>query len=189
MPDGLRQNSRFPSPILTPATKAEEGHDEDISRSEIIARGLIDAATFDYLASKALELFQRGTELARDQGLILVDTKYEFGRDAAGQLRLIDEVHTPDSSRYYYADTYADLLEQDAPQRQLSKEFVREWLMDHGFQGKEGQILLDLPDAFRIEVASRYIELYEKVSGQPFIPDTHISPLERIQEALSRYDF
>lgn len=189
MPDGLRQNSRFPSPILTPATKAEEGHDEDISHEDIIARGLVDEATFDHLALKAHELFNRGTEMAHRQGLILVDTKYEFGRDQSGRLRLIDEVHTPDSSRYFYADTYEELLEKDKPQRQLSKEFVREWLMDHGFQGLEGQVLPDLPDTFRVEVASRYIELFEKISGQAFVPDTHPDPIQRIQAALNKYDF
>lgn len=186
MPDGLRQNSPFPSPVLTPATKAEEGHDEDISREEIISRGLVDEATFDHLALKALQLFKRGANMANKQGLILVDTKYEFGRDQSGRLRLIDEVHTPDSSRYFYADTYAELLAHNKPQRQLSKEFVREWLMDHGFQGLEGQVLPDLPDAFRVEVASRYIELFEKISGQHFVPNTHPDPLGRIQESLKK---
>ena len=184
MPDGLRQNSAFPSPILTPATKAEEGHDEDISREEILSRGLLDEASFNKLETIALALFERGTQMAAERGLILVDTKYEFGLDSAGEICLIDEVHTPDSSRYFYANTYHDLLEADHPQRQLSKEFVREWLMDHGFQGKEGQTLPDLPDAFRIEIANRYIELYERVTGKAFEPDTSKDPLGRMQSVL-----
>ncbi|MDX1546939.1 MAG: phosphoribosylaminoimidazolesuccinocarboxamide synthase [Rhodothermales bacterium] len=184
LPDGLRQSSRLPAPILTPATKAAEGHDEDISRAEILDRGILDAETFGTLEAYALALFRRGTEMAARQGLILVDTKYEFGRTPDGRLLLIDEVHTPDSSRYYYADTYAQLLEEDAPQRQLSKEFVREWLMEHGFMGRPGESLPDLPDTFRIEVARRYIELYETVTGTPFEPDTHPDPEQRIQAVL-----
>jgi phosphoribosylaminoimidazole-succinocarboxamide synthase len=184
LPDGLRQNARLPHPILTPATKALEGHDEDISREEILERGIIDEGTLDRLSGAALALFERGTEMARERGLILVDTKYEFGRDAEGALRVIDEVHTPDSSRYFYADTYENLLKEDRPQRQLSKEFVREWLMDHGFQGQEGQSLPDLSDEFRIEIAARYIELFETVTGTTFEPDTHPDPEQRIREAL-----
>ena len=184
MPDGLQQNSRLPEPILTPTTKAHEGHDEDISREEAIAQGVITAALFDKLEDYAMALFQRGTEMAAAQGLILVDTKYEFGRTPDGRYVVIDEVHTPDSSRYFYADTYDELLSQDQPQRQLSKEFVREWLMEHGFMGKEGQTLPDLPDAFRVEVASRYIELYESVTGKVFEPDTHPDPAARIGEAV-----
>ncbi len=181
--EGLQQNSRLPEPILTPSTKAEEGHDEDISREEAIDQGIIDAETFDQLERYALALFQRGTEMAAKQGLILVDTKYEFGRAPDGRYVLIDEVHTPDSSRYFYADTYDELLSQDKPQRQLSKEFVREWLMAHDFMGKEDQTLPDLPDDFRVEVATRYIELYEKVTGRAFVPDTHPDPASRIHEA------
>lgn len=184
LPDGLQESSRLPEPILTPATKAQEGHDEDISRAEAIDRGLIDDATFDQLEAYALALFARGSEMAREHGLLLVDTKYEFGRTASGDLVLIDEVHTPDSSRYYYADTYAERLASDKPQRQLSKEFVREWLMDHGFQGQTGQTMPDLPDDFRITVAERYIELFEAVTGNAFQPDTHPQPLERIRAAI-----
>ena len=187
LPDGLRQNSRLPHPILTPATKAVEGHDEDISRADIVERQIIDRATLDQLAEIALALFDRGTTLAEKHGLILVDTKYEFGRDSNGNICLIDEVHTPDSSRYFYADTYDRLLEADEPQRQLSKEFVREWLIEHDFQGKEGQTLPDLSDDFRIEVANRYIELYERVSGVIFTPDSHPIPSARIQAAVERY--
>ena len=184
LPEGLRQNSRLPQPIVTPATKAEEGHDEDIARDEIIERGLLDAETFDRIATTALRLFERGTELAADRGLILVDTKYEFGFDRQRDVVLIDEVHTPDSSRYFYADGYEDLLAKDAPQRQLSKEFVREWLMAQGFQGKEGQTMPDLPDDFRVLAAQRYIELYETVTGESFEPDTHRNPEARVSASL-----
>ncbi|RMH56580.1 MAG: phosphoribosylaminoimidazolesuccinocarboxamide synthase [Bacteroidetes bacterium] len=187
LPDGLRESSRLPSPILTPATKAAEGHDEDISREEILKRGLLDAETFDRLAERALRLFERGTALAARRGLLLVDTKYEFGRRPDGEYVLIDEVHTPDSSRYYYADTYEERLRSGRPQRQLSKEFVREWLMEQGFMGQEGQVLPDLPDDFRIEVARRYIELYEAVTGQTFVPDTHPDPKRRIREAVTAW--
>ncbi len=185
LPDGLQQNSRLPTPILTPATKADEGHDEDISQREILDRGLLDAATLHTLGQAALALFQRGTELAKAQGLILVDTKYEFGRTPSGKFLLIDEVHTPDSSRYFYADSYDALLEADKPQRQLSKEFVREWLMAQGFQGKDGQLLPDLPDTFRCEIAARYIELYEKVTGLSFEPNTDLDPAGRIERAVA----
>ncbi len=180
LPDGLRESTRLPKPILTPATKAAEGHDEDITREAAVARGLIDQETFDQLEAWAIQLFNRGSELTRRQGLILVDTKYEFGRSPDGRHVLIDEVHTPDSSRYYYADTYDERLRAGEPQRQLSKEFVREWLMERGFQGKEGQQLPDLPDAFRVEVARRYIELYERVTATPFEPDPHPDPALRV---------
>ena len=184
LPAGLRQNDRLPYPILTPTTKAKEGHDEDITREDAIAQGLIAADTFDQLENYALALFQRGTDLAASQGLILVDTKYEFGRAPDGSFVLIDEVHTPDSSRYFYAELYEELLRRNEPQQQLSKEFVREWLMDHGFAGKDGQLLPDLPDDFRAEVSARYIELFESVSGQAFAPDTHPDPASRIHAAL-----
>lgn len=187
LPEGLKESSRLPRPILTPATKAEEGHDEDITREQAIERGLIDTDALDQLEEWALSLFERGTEMAREQGLLLVDTKYEFGRTADGRLVLIDEVHTPDSSRYYYADGYEERLRRGKPQRQLSKEFVREWLMDHGFQGKDGQVLPDLPDDFRVTVAERYIELFEAVTGQSFEPDTHPEPEKRIRDALAAY--
>jgi phosphoribosylaminoimidazole-succinocarboxamide synthase len=187
LPDGLRQNERLPHPVLTPATKAEEGHDEDISRAEIIDRGIIDENVFEMLEDMALSLFERGTEIAAARGLILVDTKYEFGRDADGKLLVIDEVHTPDSSRYFYTDTYARLLASNEAQRQLSKEFVREWLMAQGFQGKEGQYLPDLTDDFRVEIASRYIELFETVTGTAFEPDTHPDPDARIRKSVADY--
>ena len=184
LPEGLHQNSPLPHPILTPATKAAEGHDEDISRKEIIRRGILDVDTFDQIEVFALRLFERGSALAAERGLILVDTKYEFGLDPQGDIVLIDEIHTPDSSRYFYADGYEERLRRGEPQRQLSKEFVREWLMEQGFQGKEGQSLPDLSNDFRIHIAQRYIELFETVTGKPFIPDTHPDPEARIAEAL-----
>lgn len=187
LPDGLRENDRLPRSILTPTTKAHEGHDEDISREEAIAQGLMDRDTFDSLEEISLKLFERGTKMAAERGLILVDTKYEFGKTPAGEYVLIDEVHTPDSSRYFYEAPYEALLQQNKPQQQLSKEFVREWLMAGGFAGKDGQTLPDLPDEFRTQVSARYIELFESVSGQVFVPDTHSDPETRIREALSEY--
>ncbi len=184
LPEGLRESSRLPRPVLTPSTKAETGHDEDISREEIIARGLLAPDAFDELEAKALALFARGTEMSAAQGLLLVDAKYEFGRAPDGGWLLIDEVHTPDSSRYYYADGYEEGLRAGQPQRQLSKEFVREWLMERGFKGQPGQRLPDLPDDFRIRVAARYIELYEAVVGQSFEPDIHPDPVVRIRRAI-----
>lgn len=184
LPEGLRQNAKLPTPILTPATKAVEGHDEDISREGIIEREILSKDMLDKLEHIALQLFDRGSQMAASQGLILVDTKYEFGLDHNSTITLIDEIHTPDSSRYFYANTYAELLAADKPQRQLSKEFVREWLMDRHFQGLEGQVLPDLDDAFRIEVSTRYIELFEKITGQAFKPDTHKKPIERIHSAI-----
>lgn len=187
LPDGLRQSERLPEPILTPTTKAEEGHDQDVTRNEAIDNTNIDAATYDQLADWALKLYERGSEMAAEEGLLLVDTKYEFGRTPDGDLVLIDEVHTPDSSRYYYQEGYEERLRKGKPQRQLSKEFVREWLMDHGFQGRAGEEMPDLPNAFRVKVTQRYVELYEKVTGTSFEPDTHSNPTERIHAALEEY--
>ena len=187
LPEGLRESEKLPEPILTPTTKAEEGHDQDVTRDEAIESTDINAATYDQLADWALNLFRRGTEMAAEQGLLLVDTKYEFGRTMDGDLVLIDEVHTPDSSRYYYQDSYEERLRRGEPQRQLSKEFVREWLMDHGFQGRAGEEMPDLPDDFRATVTKRYVELYDKVTGRPFEPDTHPNPEERIHSALADY--
>ena len=184
LPDGLRESEQLPRPILTPATKPEEGHDEDISRAEILESGILDAETLQEAARMALRLFARGTELAAARGLILVDTKYEFGRAPDGRLLVIDEVHTPDSSRFYYAEGYNGRLERGEPQRQLSKEFVREWLMDHGFQGKDGQVLPDLPPEFVRQISERYVELYEKVTGRAFEPDLSEAPIRRIENAL-----
>jgi phosphoribosylaminoimidazole-succinocarboxamide synthase len=185
--EGLVQNSRLPRPILTPATKAESGHDEDISREEILDRNLLSRNTLDYLEDTALRLFERGTEMAQARGLILVDTKYEFGLLPDGSVQLIDEIHTPDSSRYFYSDTYERLLSQNLPQRQLSKEFVREWLMSRNFRGLEGQTLPDLDDDFRIEAALRYIELFETVTCSKFEPDLSTEPEERIRRNLIDY--
>jgi len=187
LPDGLRENSPLPQPILTPATKAEEGHDLDISKEEIVTRNIIDAETLDKLESIALDLFERGTNIASKNNLILVDTKYEFGMLPDGASIVIDEIHTPDSSRYFYADTYNELLSNDLPQRQLSKEFVREWLMRNGFQGKDGQTLPDMPSDFVADISLRYIELYQQVTGKTFKPDLSLNPEERIINTISAY--
>ncbi len=179
LPDGLRENDRLPQPIITPTTKAHEGHDEDISRVDIISQNIVDETDYVQLEQYALALFARGTQMAAERGLILVDTKYEFGQ-LNGQIFLIDEVHTPDSSRYFYADRYAQNQEQGLPQRQLSKEFVREWLIANGFQGKPGQTIPDMPDDWVAQISARYIELYETVTGQPFQPASETDPLTRI---------
>lgn len=167
LPEGLKESDRLPAPIITPTTKAKEGHDQDISRDEITAQGLVDEEVYRQMEQYALALFQRGTEMAAQQGLILVDTKYEFGI-SEGKLYLIDEIHTPDSSRYFYADTYQANQDAGLPQRQLSKEFVREWLIENGFQGKEGQVVPEMDDERVSLISERYIELFEKVAGKPF---------------------
>lgn len=167
MPDGLKEADAFPSPIVTPATKAEEGHDEDISREDIISQGIVSEETFEQLSRYALSLFAHGSKIAKERGLILVDTKYEFGW-YQGSIYLMDEIHTPDSSRYYYSDGYASRQESGDKQKQLSKEFVREWLMDNGFQGKEGQTMPDMPDEFVLEISERYIQLFEILTGKNF---------------------
>ena len=167
IPDGMREHQKFPDPIITPTTKAAEGHDEDISREEIIARGLISEEDYVQIEEITRKLFQRGTEMAAKQGLILVDTKYEFGK-VNGKIVLMDEIHTPDSSRYFLADQYEERFAKGEPQVQLSKEFVREWLMANGFQGKEGQQVPEMTDEYVESVSERYIELYEKVTGKKF---------------------
>ena len=167
LPEGMVENQRFPHPIVTPTTKADAGHDENISREEIIRTGLVSQDDYDQLERYALQLFQRGTEIAARQGLILVDTKYEFGK-RDGKIYLIDEIHTPDSSRYFYADGYEERLRKGEHQRQLSKEFVREWLMDNGFQGKEGQQVPEMTDDIVASISDRYIELYEHITGERF---------------------
>lgn len=169
MPNGLRESDPFPEPIITPATKADEGHDEDISREEIIRQGLVPEAQYVQLEAYTRELFQRGTEMARERGLILVDTKYEFGV-VDGTIYLMDEIHTPDSSRYFYTDGYAERQQRGERQQQLSKEFVREWLMEHGFQGLDGQQMPVMPDEMVETVSQRYIKLYELVAGKKFVP-------------------
>ena len=168
IPDGMRENERFPQPIITPTTKAELGlHDEDISKEEILSQGLVSAEDYAMLEKYTMELFLRGTEIAAKRGLILVDTKYEFGnRD--GKIYLIDEIHTPDSSRYFYADSYQELFEKGEAQKQLSKEFVREWLMENGFQGKEGQQVPEMTEEIVTGISERYIELFENISGESF---------------------
>lgn len=171
MPDGMRENDYFPTPIITPSTKAAEGHDEDISPTEIIASGLASSADWDKLQHYALRLFERGREIAARQGLILVDTKYEFGK-LDGQVVLMDEIHTPDSSRYFYADGFEERQEKGERQKQLSKEFVREWLIANNFMGKEGQTVPDMSDEWVDTISKRYIELYEKVIGKTFVPES-----------------
>ncbi|MEX0844928.1 MAG: phosphoribosylaminoimidazolesuccinocarboxamide synthase [Balneolaceae bacterium] len=169
LPDGLKEHDKFPEPILTPATKAEEGHDEDISETEILAHKIVSPELWNEIRETAFKLFERGSEISRKQGLILVDTKYEFGL-YNGELTLIDEVHTTDSSRYFYLAGYEERQAKEKGQKQLSKEFLREWLMEHNFQGLEGQTLPDLPDEFRIEVYNRYAELFEMLTGNEFEP-------------------
>jgi phosphoribosylaminoimidazole-succinocarboxamide synthase len=167
LPDGLKENDRLPHPIITPTTKAAEGHDEDISKEEILAQGIVSATDYAILEKYTYLLFERGSRMAMDKGLILVDTKYEFGK-MGSDILLIDEIHTPDSSRYFYVDTYETLQEANQPQKQLSKEFVRQWLIKNGFQGKGGQQVPEMPDDFIKEISDRYIELFEKITGEPF---------------------
>ena len=169
LPEGMKEHDKFPSPLLTPATKATEGHDEDISEAEILKRDIVDEKFWNEIREVAFKLFERGTEIAAKQGLILVDTKYEFGL-YNGELTLIDEVHTTDSSRYFYSDGYEERQAQGEPQKQLSKEFLREWLMANNFQGLDGQVLPDLPDTFRMEVYDRYAELFGLLTGKEFEP-------------------
>ncbi|MCK0157130.1 phosphoribosylaminoimidazolesuccinocarboxamide synthase [Cellulophaga sp. F20128] len=170
MPEGLKENDKFPIPIITPATKAEMGdHDEDISREDIIKRGIVSEVDYKQLETYTHALFQRGTEIAAKRGLILVDTKYEFGKTIDGKIVLIDEIHTPDSSRYFYADGYAERQERGEGQKQLSKEFVRQWLISNGFQGLEGQALPEMTDEYITTVSERYIELYENITGEQFV--------------------
>ncbi len=168
LPEGMKENDRFPTPIITPATKAEEGHDEDISKEAIISQGIVEENEYEQLESYTRALFERGTEIAKKQGLILVDTKYEFGKTAEGEIVLIDEIHTPDSSRYFYEEGYLERQEKEVPQKQLSKEFVRQWLISNGFQGLEGQIVPEMDEARIASISERYIELYEKITGQNF---------------------
>lgn len=188
MPDGMRENDAFPQPIITPATKAEQGdHDEDITPEELIKRGIVTEDQYDQLADYTRALFARGTEMAKAQGLILVDTKYEFGIDADGTIVLIDEIHTPDSSRYFYADGYQDRQDNGEPQRQLSKEFVRRWLIENGFQGKAGQQLPVMSDAYIESVSERYIELYEHITGNAFQKADLSNVAGRIQQNLDAF--
>jgi phosphoribosylaminoimidazole-succinocarboxamide synthase len=186
LPEGMKEHDRFPEPIVTPATKAEEGHDEDISKEDIIARGIVSRAHYEKLEEYTRKVYRRGSEVAAEKGLILVDTKYEFGlKDDT--IYLIDEIHTPDSSRYFYADGYEERQQKGEQQKQLSKEFVREWLMDRNFQGLEGQQMPEMPDAFVNEVSDRYIELYETITGEDFVKVNTSKIQERIEANINNF--
>ena len=186
LPEGLKENDKLPTPIITPTTKAHEGHDEDISREEIISQGLVSEEEYAKLEKYTLALFAKGTEMAAQQGLILVDTKYEFGKKD-NQITLIDEIHTPDSSRYFYSEGYSERQEKGESQKQLSKEFVREWLIDNGFQGQEGQSIPTMSDEWINQISERYIELFEKVSGKKFIKAIDIDVLKRVETNINNY--
>ncbi len=188
MPEGMIENDAFPEPIITPATKADKGdHDEDISREEILARGLVSEEDYKVLEEYTRALFKRGTELAAKRGLILVDTKYEFGKTADGKIVLIDEIHTPDSSRYFYAEGYEERQLRKEPQKQLSKEFVRQWLISNGFQGLEGQSVPEMSDAYIQTVSDRYIELYENITGEDFVKSDLSDIEQRIESNVTQY--
>jgi len=182
IPDGMKEHQRFPEPIITPTTKAAEGHDEDITEAEILAQGLVPKEEYELIKQYTYALFRRGTEIAARQGLILVDTKYEFGKGPDGKIYLCDEIHTPDSSRYFYLEGYEERQAKGEPQRQLSKEFVREWLMARNFMGKEGQQVPDMPAEFVKEVSERYIELYENITGEKFNRSETRNIEERIEK-------
>ena len=186
MSEGMVENQKFEKPILTPTTKAEEGHDEDISREEIIQQGLVDKAEYEMLEDYTRKLFQRGTEIAAQMGLILVDTKYEFGKKD-GKIYLIDEIHTPDSSRYFYAEGYEERLAAGEKQKQLSKEFVRQWLIENGFQGKEGQSIPEMSEEFVTSVSERYIELFENITGDKFQKSDTTKINQRIEAAVNEF--
>lgn len=186
IPDGMKEHQRFPEPIVTPTTKATEGHDEDISKEEIISQGLVSKEDYEQLEKNTRALFQRGTEIAAEKGLILVDTKYEFGK-VGDKIYLIDEIHTPDSSRYFYADKYEERFAKGEAQKQLSKEFVREWLMENGFQGKTGQLVPEMTEEIVNSISDRYIELYEKVTGEKFIRVPVDSVVKRIEKNINDY--
>ncbi len=188
MPEGMKENDKFPEPIITPATKAEKGdHDEDISKEEILKRSIVSAEDYEVLEKYTRALFQRGTEIAAKRGLILVDTKYEFGKTKDGEIVLIDEIHTPDSSRYFYADGYKERQEKGEAQKQLSKEFVRQWLISNGFQGLEGQEVPAMSDEYIQSVSNRYIELYENITGEKFVKSDISNLQERILTNVTDY--
>ena len=187
LPEGMKENQKFPTPIITPTTKADEGHDENISKEEIISQGLVSKEDYEQMEKYTYALFDLGTKIAAQQGLILVDTKYEFGK-RDGKVYLIDEVHTPDSSRYFYADGYQEKFEKGEPQKQLSKEFVRQWLIDHNFMNQPGQVMPEITDEYAESVSARYIELYEHIIGEKFQPAPASEDLaKRIEENVSRY--
>ena len=187
MPDGMVENQKFDSPIITPTTKADVGHDEDISREQILAQGLVSQEDYLMLEKYTKELFKRGTEIASDKGLILVDTKYEFGKDIHGIITLIDEIHTPDSSRYFYSEGYQEKLSSGEAPKQLSKEFVRQWLIENGFQGKEGQEIPDMSEDFCTSVSDRYIELFEHITGDKFVKEDVSDVVSRVEKNIINY--
>lgn len=188
MPEGMKENDKFPEPIITPATKAEKGdHDEDISREDILRRGIVSEADYVVLEDYTRKLFQRGSEIAASRGLILVDTKYEFGKTKEGKIVLIDEIHTPDSSRYFYADGYQERQDNGESQKQLSKEFVRQWLISNGFQGLEGQVVPEMSDEYIETVSERYIELYENITGESFVKADLSDISNRIEHNVLEY--
>jgi len=188
MADGLKENDQFPMPIITPSTKADNGeHDEDISREDILAKGIVSEEDYLVLEKYTKALFQRGSEIARKRGLILVDTKYEFGKTKEGKIVLIDEIHTPDSSRYFYAEGYQERQDKKEPQKQLSKEFVRQWLIENSFQGLDGQQIPVMSDEKITEISNRYIELYEQITGEAFVKATTQNVLERIEEKVTSF--
>ena len=186
LPDGMRENERFPEPIITPTTKADEGHDENISRDEIIAQGLVNEKDYEQMEQYTRALFARGSEIAASKGLILVDTKYEFGL-CDRRVTLMDEIHTPDSSRYFYAEGYEQRFAAGEPQRQLSKEFVRQWLIEHGFMGQAGQQVPEMTDDYCQSVANRYIELYEHITGEAFVPAADADLAARIERNVNNW--
>ena len=186
LPDGMKENERFPEPIITPTTKAEAGHDENISREEIIAQGIVSKEDYETMERYTRALFKRGTEIAAEKGLILVDTKYEFGK-RDGKVYLIDEIHTPDSSRYFYADGYEERFAKGESQKQLSKEFVRQWLIEHDFMGKEGETVPEMTDEYCDSVSDRYIELYEHITGEPFVKTNDTDLDTRIKKNVEAY--
>ena len=181
LPEGMRENEKFPTPIITPTTKADEGHDENISREEILAQGIVSKEDYEVMEQYTRALFARGTEMAAEKGLILVDTKYEFGK-RDGKVYLIDEIHTPDSSRYFYAEGYQERFEKGEPQKQLSKEFVRQWLIENNFMGKPGQVVPEMTDEYCESVSQRYIELYEHITGETFVKDEDPNLAQRIEK-------
>jgi phosphoribosylaminoimidazole-succinocarboxamide synthase len=186
LPDGMKENEKFPTPIITPTTKAKEGHDEDISKEEIIAQGIVSKADYEQLEKYTQAVFARGTEIAASMGLILVDTKYEFGK-SNGEIILMDEIHTPDSSRYFYKEGYEANLAANAPQKQLSKEFVRQWLIENGFQGKDGQQVPVMTPEYCMSVAERYIELYENITGESFVKADAVNIPARIEKNVTDF--
>lgn len=185
LPDGLKENDKLPQPIITPTTKAAVGHDEDISREDILAKGIVSISDYDKLEEYTHALYHRGTEMAAERGLILVDTKYEFGK-VGDEIYLIDEIHTPDSSRYFYAEGYLDRQESGEAQKQLSKEFVRKWLIENGFQGKDGQVVPEMNEELVESISARYIELFEQITGDQFIKNTDDNIQERIEKNVQR---